>query len=112
MAVEAVDSAYMGSPINRDADIGIGLGLSALFLASAIYGVVATNQCIKVKSSFANDVAPVGIPSTASSAPPGSTAPRQLPPLETPPPLPTSTKLPPPNSAEPLDQENASGAAN
>jgi hypothetical protein len=45
LAVSADDSAYQNSPIDRKTDIGLGVGLTALFLASSIYGFYETGQC-------------------------------------------------------------------
>jgi len=45
LAVSADDSAYRNSPIDRKTDIGLGVGLGALFLASSIYGFYETGQC-------------------------------------------------------------------
>jgi hypothetical protein len=45
LALSADSSAYQNSPISRNADIGFGLGFTALFLASSIYGFYETDQC-------------------------------------------------------------------
>lgn len=57
LAVAAEDRVYRDSPISREADIGIGLGLTALFLGSAIYGYSASSRCTEVKSRVDPDVA-------------------------------------------------------
>lgn len=44
-ALTAPDSAYSGSALNRPADIAIGLGLTALFVGSAVYGYSNTSKC-------------------------------------------------------------------
>lgn len=48
-AASADDSVYADpkQPLSRGADIGFGLGFTALFLGSAIYGYVATGSCRK-----------------------------------------------------------------
>lgn len=47
MAVAADDSVYSDpkQPLSRGADIGLGLGFTALFVGSAIYGFVNTGRC-------------------------------------------------------------------
>jgi hypothetical protein len=49
-AFQASDSDYRGAPISRGADIGIGLGMTALFLASTIYGGVNVAHCKRLKN--------------------------------------------------------------
>jgi hypothetical protein len=46
-AVAAPDSVYEDpdAPISREVDVGFGVGLSALFLGSAIYGFANTSKC-------------------------------------------------------------------
>jgi hypothetical protein len=48
-AASADDSVYADpkQPLSRGADIGFGLGFTALFLGSAIYGYAATGSCRK-----------------------------------------------------------------
>jgi hypothetical protein len=48
-AVGADDSVYddPAQPLSRGADVGLGLGFTALFLGSAIYGYVNTSKCSK-----------------------------------------------------------------
>jgi hypothetical protein len=48
-AVAVEDSVYRDSPISREADIGIGIGLGTLFLISAIYGYSITSTCAEAK---------------------------------------------------------------
>ena len=45
IALAASDSDYNGVPISRGTDIGLGLGLFALYGASAAYGYVVTGNC-------------------------------------------------------------------
>jgi hypothetical protein len=45
VAISSDDSVYKNVPISREADIGIGVGLSALFVGSAIYGFSVTSRC-------------------------------------------------------------------
>ncbi|HMI92154.1 MAG TPA: hypothetical protein VK509_12350, partial [Polyangiales bacterium] len=49
-AVAAPDETYDGALISREADIGFGLGLSALFIASAYYGYDVTSDCARAHS--------------------------------------------------------------
>lgn len=50
-AVAASDSTYEGAPISRGADIGFGVGFTALFLSSAIYGFSKTAKCRRLLRS-------------------------------------------------------------
>jgi hypothetical protein len=51
MAISSDDSAYgANAPITREADIGIGVTLAALFVTSAVYGYVVTNECRTFKA--------------------------------------------------------------
>src|SRR5262245_59968727 len=45
VALNATDSDYINSPINRSADIAFGIGFASLFVASAIYGYSVTGHC-------------------------------------------------------------------
>jgi len=45
MALLSTEEDYADAPISRTTDIVFGAGLSALFLASAVYGYNATGQC-------------------------------------------------------------------
>jgi len=47
-AIKASDSVYVKSPISREADIGIGVGLAVLGLASSIYGQRHVGECRKL----------------------------------------------------------------
>jgi hypothetical protein len=44
-ALDKSDADYQGAAIPRAADLGLGLGLTALFAASAIYGYLAVSDC-------------------------------------------------------------------
>lgn len=48
-ALSRTSADYAGQPINQEADIGFGLGLTALFAASAVYGYVTTGKCAQAK---------------------------------------------------------------
>lgn len=48
-AVAADDAVYEEAAISREADIGLGLGLTTLFTVSAIYGIRQTAQCRQTK---------------------------------------------------------------
>jgi len=50
VALQAHNGDYAGAPINRSTDIGFGVGLTALFAVSAIYGFDRTNQCSELKT--------------------------------------------------------------
>lgn len=41
---------YGDAPISRGADIGFGLGFTALFATSAVYGFVTTGECREIKA--------------------------------------------------------------
>src|SRR4051812_27760032 len=45
VAIAVDDSTYDNLPISREADIGLGVAFSALFLASTVYGVNTTSNC-------------------------------------------------------------------
>lgn len=45
LAIRANDADYRGSVLSRPSDIGIGIGLMALFAASSVYGYGVTNEC-------------------------------------------------------------------
>jgi hypothetical protein len=49
LAVSKKEADYDGAPISRTADVAFGAAFSALFLSSAIYGFVKTNQCSKLR---------------------------------------------------------------
>jgi len=44
-ALDKSDADYQGAALPRPADLGLGLGLMALFAASAVYGYVAVSDC-------------------------------------------------------------------
>lgn len=48
-ALQASDRDYNAVPISREADMAIGIGMSALFLASTIYGGVNVAACKRLK---------------------------------------------------------------
>jgi hypothetical protein len=47
IALSAADSVYENpdQPLSRGADVGLGLGLTALFVGSAVYGFANTSSC-------------------------------------------------------------------
>ncbi len=49
-AFAAKDSTYQKFPISRGADIGFGVGFTALFAGSAIYGYSSTARCATAKA--------------------------------------------------------------
>jgi hypothetical protein len=107
LAVAADDSAYADpkQPLTRDADIGIGLGLTALFVGSAAYGFVHTAECRQLeergKSSDADATQPEDepaiIPSRGLRRPPRRAAPTVAP-------TPAPAPKPKADSAEPTVQ--------
>jgi hypothetical protein len=50
MAVSNDDSDYANSPLTRETDIGFGAVLAALYLSSAVYGYVITDECRTIKA--------------------------------------------------------------
>ena len=53
-AIAVDDSVYADSPISREADIALGLGLGAAFIGSAAYGYHVTSQCRALKLGHLN----------------------------------------------------------
>ena len=45
VAVGNDDGDYVDQPLSREADIGFGVGFTALFLSSAVYGYYFTSRC-------------------------------------------------------------------
>ena len=45
IALSNGEEDYVGAPISREADILLGLGFTALFIASAYYGYSTTSEC-------------------------------------------------------------------
>jgi hypothetical protein len=50
---DANDSVYRDGPISRNTDLAAGIGLSALFIGSAIYGYVMTSECSSARAAEA-----------------------------------------------------------
>jgi hypothetical protein len=48
-ALSHSEADYNGAPISRSADIGMGVGFTALFAASALYGYGVTSECSEAK---------------------------------------------------------------
>jgi hypothetical protein len=70
-ALSAEESDYDGYPLSRGADIGFGVGLTALFLGSAIYGYSETGACADAEAALAarrTDQAPVTVTPTGATA--------------------------------------------
>jgi hypothetical protein len=55
-ALQASDRDYNAVPISREADMAIGIGMSALFLASTIYGGVNVAACKRLKHGPVSDL--------------------------------------------------------
>jgi hypothetical protein len=47
IAASAADSVYSDpdQPLSREADVGLGIGFTALFVSSAVYGFYYTSRC-------------------------------------------------------------------
>jgi hypothetical protein len=52
LAIGAADSVYVDSPISREVDIGLGIGLTSLFALSAIHGFSATGACDRARRGW------------------------------------------------------------
>lgn len=123
-AAQASKLDYAGSPIDRETDMLLGLGFSALFIGSTIYGTVNTSRCKRLKEGPAPgeevpgrsdnveerwETTPPVAPSASAPATAAPASPAQ--PLETPPaavPIPSaspsvapSVGSPPPASEAP-----------
>ena len=79
LALGAKDSAYQDAPISRGADIGLGVGLFALFAASAAYGYVVTGNCLDANGG-AHSAAPRHYREDPADADPDSPSPPAKPP--------------------------------
>jgi hypothetical protein len=63
------DSAYRHSPIDRDADLALGLAFGAAFAGSAIYGFVSTARCRRIKQGPPATPHVIGVSQRDTSAP-------------------------------------------
>ncbi len=62
-AVDASDADYQGESISRREDVALGVGLTALFGLSAIYGFHTTSECDDTKDAWQREhVRPVYAP--------------------------------------------------
>ena len=52
LAIGASDSVYDDSPMSREVDIGLGVGLIAVYAASAVYGFHTTAACDDAERRF------------------------------------------------------------
>lgn len=94
------ESTFATAPISREADIAWGVGMTGLFVASAIYGGVITSRCRDFKERFPlpsrpSTLAPNGAASRPSP-PPSAAVPPTTPPAAAPSPF---TAAPRPNGA-------------
>lgn len=89
-AMSAKDSVYTGAPISREADIGFGVGLAALFGAAAIYGYSVTGSCAEAKEMHRR---------AAESSEPEPLPSRSKPPVMYAPPAPARPAPAPPSSS-------------
>jgi hypothetical protein len=53
LAIGASDSVYADSPMSREVDIGLGIGLVAAYAGSAFYGFYNTAACDDAERKFA-----------------------------------------------------------
>jgi hypothetical protein len=100
-ALKADRGDYAGAPISRNADIGFGVGLTGLFLASAVYGFINTSECSTIKQGKVV-APPPWVPPTVPAAPPPAAPPPAAPPPAAPP---SAAPLPEPQleiTTEPL----------
>jgi hypothetical protein len=51
LAVAADDSDYSDAPISREADIGLGVAFTTLFVGSAVYGFLQTGHCQSLRDA-------------------------------------------------------------
>jgi hypothetical protein len=63
------DSAYRRSPIDRDADLALGLVFGAAFAGSAIYGFVSTARCRRIKQGPPQTPHVIGVSQGDAAAP-------------------------------------------
>jgi hypothetical protein len=110
IAVSAKDSDYTGSTLDRSTDIGLGVGFTALFAASAIYGYAVTSGCDAAKQGHEAPYPPPGYPPyppyaypppPAGYPPPAAYPPGAYPPGPYPPPAAYPPNAYPPNAYPP-----------
>ena len=110
MAAGAADSVFErpGAPLSREADIALGASFTALFVGSAIDGVINTSQWSRLQhdDGDAQEDAPEPPSRGSTDAPGASPAAAQSPPAA-PQPLPAPSEPPPqePSLEEPSDAE-------
>lgn len=93
-ALNAKEWDYRDAPISRDADIGFGVGLTALFAVSAVYGLAMTARCDVAKEEHGRAEADVERgESHRGAAPTFTDVPR---PVEPAPPVAPTPAAPPP----------------
>jgi hypothetical protein len=104
-ALTRKESEYRDFPISRGADIGIGIGLTALFVVSMAYGFTATNDCEDAIDARLRRGPPEGLPPPSIApgrvpfaAPPSAPVPTPPPAQQVQPPAPAS---PPPSTSAP-----------
>jgi hypothetical protein len=109
-ALSRSDADYTGEPIKRNADIGFGVGLAALFAASSIYGYVVTGQCSEAKEAHER-LAPRLIDEPAASQTFSFTPNRPPPATKTPAQVPQSTPAPEPTANQGSSASSPVGGA-
>jgi len=75
VAVGNDDNDYMDQPLSREADIGFGVGFTALFLSSAVYGYYFTSRCSDLRNQGSYGYSPDEDPHSRGSSrhePPGA----------------------------------------
>lgn len=115
LAASADKSVYENpdQPLSREADIGLGVGFTALFLGSAIYGYANTSRCAALEDEPIDDEQDTDAewstdpPAATAPAAPAPSAPAAAPTPAAPAPTQAPTEAsPPPPTPEPLPTQN------
>lgn len=69
IAVMADDEDYARLPISRETDVALGLGFTGLYLSSAVYGLVSTSRCQRLKEGPTPELGEPVIGVTTSTEP-------------------------------------------
>lgn len=105
IAIQADDAKYEGASISRGADIGLGVGFSALFIGSAVYGLATTSACGAAGKRLRHDPTEgfdfLNEPPANDNGMPPNEAPRPPPP-----PPPGETAAVPPTTPPPTPDAN------
>jgi len=90
-AIAQSEADYRDFPISRGADIGLGVGLTALFTASAVYGYATTSACATAQNAAAASLA-APPPLTTAGSEAAAPSPASAPPPSTPVVAPATTR--------------------